>query len=97
MAEVKKEKKELSTKLSSAETSLDQTKKELVLINESNKANKKTSENSLKYLINLDRNIRRKNVTLFGVPENYSFTIADEPANTRKSMNYYSSTWVVLT
>ena len=84
LAEVKKENKELSKKLSSAETSLDQTKKELALINESNKINKKTSENNLKYLINLDRNIRRKNVILFGVPENDSLTIADEPANTDK-------------
>ena len=56
LAEVKKENKDLSKKLSAAEARLDSQKKELDKNTESIKTGKKVSENNLKYLINLDRN-----------------------------------------
>ena len=45
------------------------------------KKHKTVSENNLKYLINLDRNDRRKNVILFGIPE-VDLTIGSEVAST---------------
>ena len=80
LGEVKKENKDLSKKLSAAEARLDSQEKELDKNTESIKAGKKVSENNLKYLINLDRNIRRKNVILFGVPEKDDLTIHDDSA-----------------
>ena len=42
------------------------------------KKNKSVVDNNLKYLINLDRNIRRKNVVMFGIPENTTLNIGGE-------------------
>ena len=71
--ELKKENKTLSKKLTDAETKLNNSVKvqgENVNKNtESCKNNKTVTDNNLKYLINLDRNARRKNVMFFGVPE----------------------------
>ena len=51
---------------------------------ESNK-HKTVSDNNLKYLVNLDRNVRRQNVCLFGVPEdNTDLTIEGKTASTDK-------------
>ena len=45
------------------------------------KKEKMVSDNNLKYLINLDRNDRRKNVIMFGVPEDgVNLTIGDTTA-----------------
>ena len=77
---MKKENKDLSKKLSAAEARLDSQKKELDKNTESIKTGKKVSENNLKYLINLDRNNRRKNVILFGVPEKDDLTIHEDSA-----------------
>ena len=71
--ELKKENKTLSKKLNNVETKLNNSVKsqgENVDKNtESCKNNKTVTDNNLKYLINLDRNVRRKNVMFFGVPE----------------------------
>ena len=77
---LKKENKHLSKKLSAAEACLESQKKEIDKNTESIKTGKKVSENNLKYLINLDRNNRRKNVILFGVPEKDDLTIHNESA-----------------
>ena len=48
------------------------------------KKQKTVSENSLKYLINLDRNDRRQNIVVFGVPEEgtHLCVVPDEEAKT---------------
>ena len=77
---LKKENKDLSKKLSATEARLESQKKEIDKNTELIKTGKKVSENNLKYLINLDRNNRRKNVILFGVPEKDDLTIHNDSA-----------------
>ena len=48
---------------------IESTKNELTDLMIEHKNTKVTSENNLKYLINLDRNTRKRNVILFSVPE----------------------------
>ena len=47
-------------------------------IQEENEKLKKTGENNLKYLVNLDRNTRRSNVIVLGLPENENLDINTE-------------------
>ena len=52
---------------------------------EENKRLKKTGENNLKYLVNLDRNTRRSNVILFGLSETEDLTIDGNHVNGDKA------------
>ena len=80
LEDLKKENKELSKKLAKAETRLDKAiadQGKTVAANTDNcNKNKSVSDNNLKYLVNLDRNTRRKNVIMFGIPENEDLEIA---------------------
>ena len=68
LKKAKDEIKDLTTKVNSLSASLTETKKERDEL-------KKVSSNNLKYLINHDRNVRRSNVMLFGVPEKENMII----------------------
>ena len=63
------------------ELKIDNLKKPVTANTEACKANKVVSDNNLKYLTNIDRNNRRKNVVIFGVPENDDLKINDEDAS----------------
>ena len=84
LEELKNKNKELEKKLAAAETRLDKAigdqGKTVTANTESCKKNKTVSDNSLKYLINLDRNTRRRNVIMFGVPESDDLEIGDDIA-----------------
>ena len=54
----------------------DRTKK----LEDDSKKQKTVGENNLKYLINLDRNDRRRNVVIFGVPETGTDLVVNEEA-----------------
>ena len=64
---------ELKTKVGSLTKTLAETKKERDEL-------KTTGANNLKYLINLDRNVRRSNVILLGVPEDRDLVIGGNEA-----------------
>lgn len=68
---------ELKTKVASLTNTLVETKKERDEL-------KTTGVNNLKYLINLDRNVRRSNVILLGVPEDHNLVIGENEAEEEK-------------
>ena len=81
-AEVKQLKKEVSDFKKSANDSISSFGTRATNLDSEVKKLKTVSENNLKYLINLDRNDRRKNVILFGVPEiNNELTIGNTVAS----------------
>ena len=63
------------------ELKIDNLEKPVTANTETCKANKVVSDNNFKYLTNIDRNNRRKNVVIFGVPENDDLKINDEDAS----------------
>ena len=60
---------------------IDKVNAEVQSMMQQNKDDTQISKNNLKYLINLDRNERRQNIIIFGLPEG-NFTINDEVADT---------------
>ena len=85
---VKKENEKLAKSLANAEkrldTAVENLKKEVDKNSERTQNNKTISENNLKYLVNVDRNTRRKNVIVFGVPENDELIIEGRSTVTDK-------------
>ena len=51
---------------------------------------KETVNNNLKYLLNLDRNIRKKNIMIFGLPEKEDLDMGDSLAtdDTKDCINF---------
>ena len=83
---LQKENKDLTQKLNDTKSELEKSiteQSKLVKKNtEKGDRTKTTSDNNLKYLVNLDRNIRRQNVVIFGVPENTDLVIGEKTAST---------------
>ena len=75
---VKSELTSVKKELVDAKHEIGTLKKENVKINESLEDTNAMSENNLKYLTNLDRNSRRFNVIIFGVPEDNNLEFATE-------------------
>ena len=82
VADLKKKNKELSDKLTAAENKVTETNKEIAAVKASLKEVKDTTDNNLKYLINVDRNGRKHNVILFGVQEKEDLRIGNKSAAT---------------
>ena len=82
MDELKNENKSLTTKLGAAEKKLGDLKTEIDGLKASLNDNKKIGDNNLKYLINMDRNIRRNNIIIFGVDEKEKLEINNEEFDT---------------
>ena len=81
-ADVTKLKQELSELKKSTNKDVTDLKNRTKVLEAESKNHKTVSDNNLKYLINLDRNVRRKNVIIFGVPEEDDLTIDGVSANT---------------
>ena len=69
MNTLKTDLKNTKAKLTAAENDLKKTKTDLKDLGKVVDDHKTISQNNLKYLINVDRNTRRINVVIFGVPE----------------------------
>ena len=67
--EVTKLKKDLSDRKTCCEKSARELDERIKTLEEESAKQKTVSDNNLKYLINADRNVRRSNVIIFGVPE----------------------------
>ena len=81
MDAVKKANKSLTTKLTESERNVKVLTDEVNKLKDSSNEQKKVSGN-LKYLINVDRNVRRYNVILFGIKENGVLQIEEQTAAT---------------
>ena len=79
---LKKKNKELSDQLTAVDNKAAELKKEVAAVKASLKDVKDTTDNNLKYLINVDRNARKHNVILFGVQEEGNLTIGPTTAAT---------------
>ena len=78
----KKELKQVKTDLSEAKRKLDEVNTAIKSnLDDVTKLNG-VSSNNLKYLVNLDRNIRKSNIMVFGVPENETLIIGTDIAST---------------
>ena len=79
--DLRKENKVLTKKLADVETKLNSSigahDKKIEANQKSSDRNKTVADSNLKYLINLDRNARRKNVMFFGIPEDKTALIID--------------------
>ena len=81
--EISKLKKELTEVKKSAQENVSGLDNRVNALEQDAKKQKTVSDNNLKYLINLDRNDRRKNVIIFGVPEDgVNLTIREATATT---------------
>ena len=67
--DVKKESEKMKQSVASNSTKIANLEEEVKVLKEVKKEEASISKNNLKYLINIDRNERRQNVILFGVPE----------------------------
>ena len=72
-------------KIKTLEAKVDTLTANLKEVVEENKRLKKTGENNLKYLVNLDRNTRRSNVILFGLSETEDLKLSEDPVNLKFS------------
>ena len=68
-SELEKLKKEMSELKTSTKNSLGKLENQTKNLETESKKQKTVCENNLKYLVNLDRNVRRENIIIFGVPE----------------------------
>ena len=71
--------KNAKTNITTLQSDVKTAKGDLVKITKRFDDHKSVSDNNLKYLINHDRNERRKNVLLFGVPEDGSLEVEGVP------------------
>ena len=70
ISDVKKVSEKATEAAASNETKVTNLETDVKAMKEKQKEDAAISKNNLKYLINLDRNERRQNVIMFGVPEN---------------------------
>ena len=78
LEETKKSATSAHSEIAALKTQVNTLKNSLKDIQEENVKLKKTGENNLKYLVNLDRNTRRSNVIVLGLPENENLDINTE-------------------
>ena len=68
-SELKKEVAKNKQSVASCSSRVDRVDEAITKLQDEQKQDSSISKNNLKYLINLDRNVRRQNILIFGVPE----------------------------
>ena len=78
LADTKKDLADARKELATAKSDIQSQETKLKTLNDDHEKSKKCSKDNLRYLINHDRNVRQRNVLLFGLPDEDEVTLGEE-------------------